>query len=199
MYYHGETPLMPKKICVYSSSSDAVKPVFFETAMSLGSLIAKGNHQLIYGGASVGLMGEIAKAAHSNNGYVIGVMPEGLANKGISFENCNEFIVTKDMRDRKATMEDISDAFIALPGGFGTLEELLEIMTGKQLSFHNKAIVLINTDGFYDKLLELFEQIYSLNFAKSVYKNLYYVAEDAEKAVSFIENYVPPKIEQKWY
>lgn len=190
---------MFKKICVYSSSSDAVKPVFFETATSLGSLIARGNHQLIYGGASVGLMGEIAKAAHSNNGYVVGVMPEGLADKGISFENCNEFIVTKDMRDRKATMEDISDAFIALPGGFGTLEELLEIMTGKQLSFHNKAIVLINTDGFYDKLLELFEQIYCLNFAKSVYKDLYYVADNAEAAVSFIENYTPPVIEQKWY
>ncbi|MGD9581683.1 MAG: TIGR00730 family Rossman fold protein [Vampirovibrionia bacterium] len=190
---------MTKTICIYCSSSDAVDTTYFETAIKLSEIMAKRNHKLVYGGASVGLMGTLAKTIHKNGGYTIGIMPEGLADKGISFENCDEFIVTKNMRDRKATMEDMSEAFIALPGGFGTLEELMEIITGKQLSFHTKAIVILNTNGFYDKLIELFEQIYSENFAKSVYKELYYVTDDPLKAIEYIENYVTPIIERKWY
>lgn len=190
---------MSKKVCVYSSSSDAIEKIYFDSARQLGKMLAENNHTLIYGGASVGLMGEVAKAIHDNGGKVIGIIPEGLNDKGITYNLADELVVTKDMRERKARMEVESDAFVVLPGGFGTLEEALEILTLKQLSFHNKAVVFINTNGYYDKLIDMFEQIYSNNFAKEEYKKMYHITSDVAEAVSYIENYTPPKLIPKWY
>ena len=190
---------MSKNICVYCSSSDAVRSVYFETARELGGLISKRQHTLVYGGASVGLMGEVAIYSHKGGAKVIGIMPEGLADKGISYEKADQFIVTKNMRERKEKMESLSDAFISLPGGFGTLEEILEILTLKQLQFHNKAVVIINTDGFYDDLINMFEYIYKEHFAKPDYRSLYFIAKDAKEAIDYIENYKPVQLASKWY
>lgn len=190
---------MGKNICVYCSSSDAVDEVYFETARSLGNLIALKGHNLVYGGATVGLMGALADSAYDNNARIIGIMPEALMSKGITFNKADEFIITKDLRDRKARMEAVSDAFIALPGGFGTLEEILEILTLKQLQIHNKPVILINTDNFYDSLFDLFEKIYDKHFAKSDYRSLYYITEDADSAISYIESYTPPQLTSKWF
>jgi uncharacterized protein (TIGR00730 family) len=182
---------MSKNICIYCSSSDVIDPVFFDAANELGSLMAKRGHTLIYGGGCIGLMGEVAKSVHQHKGKVVGVIPEGLRHKEICYEQADELIVTKNMRERKAIMELRSDAFITLPGGFGTLEELFEIITARQLGFINKPLVIINIEGFYDPLLNLFEHIYEHNFAKSSLKDSYCFVADVESALKFIEEYIP--------
>jgi uncharacterized protein (TIGR00730 family) len=188
---------MQKKICIYCSSSDAIDPVYFQAAKELAGLIAAGNHTLVYGGASIGLMGEIARTAHQFGGKVVGVIPEGIKNMGIAYEAADEFIITKDLRERKSVMESYSDAFIALPGGFGTLEEILEMITLKQLNFHNKPLVFLNINEFYNPLFELFEHIYKSRFAKNECKNLYFIANDPKSAIKYIEEYIPTAIPDK--
>jgi len=188
---------MQKKICIYCSSSDAVDLVYFQAAKELAALVAAGNHTLVYGGGNVGLMGEIAKTAQSFGGKVIGIIPEGIKNMGVAYEVADEFIVTKDLRERKSLMEIYSDAFIALPGGFGTLEEILEMITLKQLNFHNKPLVFLNINNFYNPLFEMFEYFYKSSFAKPGCKNLYYIASDPKSAIKYIEEYVPEEIPEK--
>lgn len=190
---------MYKTICVYSSSSFAVDQTYFNAAAALGRKIAEKGDSLLFGGGMVGLMGATAKAVHEYKGRVIGVIPEALNQKGIVYELCDELIVTPGMRERKAVMDERSDAFIALPGGYGTLEELLEIITLKQLKYHNKPIVLINIDGFYDKLLEQFDFIIKGRFAKPENTSLYHVACDIDNAIEYIDNYKPVEHEIKWF
>ena len=176
-----------KNICVYCSSSSVVKPVYFTAARELGILLAQNDYTLIYGGARVGLMGELAHAVHSQKGRIVGVIPEAIRKRDIVYEQADEIIYTKDLRDRKAVMDSRSDAFMCLPGGFGTLEEMLEIVTFKQLQLHNRPLVFINTGGFYDRLISFFEYMYEEDFAKYVYKNLYYIARNSEMAIPFIK------------
>jgi cytokinin riboside 5'-monophosphate phosphoribohydrolase len=187
-----------QKICVFCSSSDALGQIYYKESEDLAKLFIHEGFQLVYGGARVGMMGRLAKLLSGNGHKVIGVIPELIFNKNIA-EHSVELIVTEDMKSRKAKMAELSDAFIALPGGFGTLEELAEIITLKQLEYHHKPIVIINTNGFYDKLFEFFEGIYSQNFARSDYKALYYIAENAADAINHIKNYQPAQFESKWY
>ncbi len=186
-------------ICVYCSSSDAVAPVHFETAAALGGLMARRNHALVYGGASVGLMGAVARAVHAGGGSIISVMPEAVRNAGITFEEAGEIIYTGTLRERKAVMEERADAFIALPGGFGTLEEVLEIITLKQLKLNTRPVVFVNTNGFYDPLIDMFETMYEGKFAKSVYRGLYATADGPVGALDYIEKYRPVELESKWF
>jgi cytokinin riboside 5'-monophosphate phosphoribohydrolase len=189
---------MVKNICVFTSSSDALDKVFYEEAEKLAGIFVKEGYNLIYGGAKVGMMGRMAKLINGNGGKVIGVIPELIFNHNIGDESV-ELIVTEDMRTRKAKMSELSDAFIALPGGFGTLEELAEVITLKQLQYHQKPIVIINTDGFYNKLLEFFEDFFAKNFAKSDYRKLYFIANNSEEAADYIKTYQPPNIASKWF
>jgi uncharacterized protein (TIGR00730 family) len=189
---------MIKNICVFCSSSDALEQKFYLEAEKLAALFLKENYQLIYGGARVGMMGSMARSIIEGSGKVIGVIPELIYNKNIALMSA-ELIVTQDMKSRKAKMAELADAFIAMPGGFGTLEELSEVITLKQLEYHKKPIVIMNTGKFYDKLLEFFEVFYLNNFAKSDYKKLYHVANSADEAVDYIKNYQPAQIESKWY
>ncbi len=186
-----------KVICVYCSSSDALTPAFFEVAAELGAQIGRRGYTLIYGGGRWGLMGAVARAVHAHGGAVIGVIPERLLAQ--SYDIADELIVTGDLRERKALMEARTDAFIGLPGGFGTLEEVLEVLTLKQLGLHRKPIVLINTGGFYDPLLELFERMYRERFVKSAFRRLYHVAPDAESAFAYLDAYRPRDIPPKWF
>lgn len=176
-------------ICVFSSSSDDVDPVFFKAAEELGRLIAEKHYTLVYGGAKIGLMGAVAKAAHRHGGKVIGVIPKSMTAKEVLYELADEIILTKDMRDRKTIMEERSDIFIGLPGGFGTLEEILEMLTLKQLHYHAKPIVLLNTNGYYDGLIDFFEQIYTQKFAKERHRKNYHIAPDHQSVFSYIESY----------
>jgi uncharacterized protein (TIGR00730 family) len=186
-------------ICVFSSSSNAIDNVYFQEAEQLGKLIAKGNHTLINGGANVGLMEAVTISASQSGAKTIGVIPERLIGRSLASENSHEVIVTSDMQDRKARMRDISDAFIALPGGFGTLEEILEVITLRQLSYHTKPIVFINTNGFFNYLFKQFEVSYHEMFAKEIYRELYFVAKTSDEAMKFIANYNPVELDSKWF
>lgn len=178
-----------KTICVYSASSDAISQAYVDVAADLGRRIARHGYTLIYGGGARGLMGAVARAIHEEHGTVVGVIPEFMVDWGVAYENSDELIVTRDMRERKATMEDMADAFIALPGGFGTLEEMLEIITLKQLGRHKKPIVFLNDRGFYDCLRDTFEHMYAEHFAKVEYRSLYHFASDVDDAMRYIEAY----------
>ncbi|MHB9038552.1 MAG: LOG family protein [Armatimonadota bacterium] len=188
-----------KSICVYCASSDAISPDFFTVATELGVAIAREGYALIYGGGEIGLMGAIARSMHQHGGHVVGVIPEFLRKPGICYENCDELIVTSDMRERKGVMESRADGFIALPGGFGTLEEMLEIITLKQLRVLNKPVVFLNTSGFYDGLNTMFEHIFEHQFAKSHNRELYHFASHVADAMSHIESYEPLALGSKWY
>jgi len=190
---------MIKKICVYSSSSDAVAAEFFTEAGRLGALLGQRGYTLVFGAGRIGLMGRLAKSVHEYGGQVIGVIPKYLNQFGITYEHCDRLIVSADMRERKAAMEKEADAFIAIPGGFGTLEEILEVITLKQLQLHCKPIVFINTLNFYDHLLRQFQHLFAESFSKNIHKKLYTVVTDAVQALDFIENYQPPVLEQKWF
>lgn len=186
-------------ICVFSSSSNAINDVYFQEAENLGKLIAKGNHTLINGGANVGLMEAVTIAASKAGAKTIGIIPEKLIGRSLVSENSHEVVITIDMQDRKSRMRDISDAFIALPGGFGTLEEILEVITLRQLSYHHKPIVFINTNNFFNYLFKQFEVSYHEMFAKEIYRELYFVAKNAAEAMQFIADYSPVELDSKWF
>jgi len=189
---------MNKVICVYSSSSLAIDPVYFDAASALGREIAAKGDLFLFGGGLTGLMGACARSVHQHHGHVIGIIPEALNIKGIVYDRCDELVVTKCMRERKAIMDERSDAFIALPGGYGTLEEILEIITLKQLRYHNKPIVILNINHFYDKLLEHFGTVIRQQFAKTECSELYFVTGDISSALDYIESYKPPVFEKRW-
>jgi uncharacterized protein (TIGR00730 family) len=189
---------MDKVICVYSSSSNLVDGLYFDIAKKLGAAIAKQGDCFLYGGGMLGLMGASAKAAHAAGGKVIGVIPQRLNVAGVVYEYCDELVEACDLRERKALMDERSDAFIALPGGFGTLEELMEIITLKQLKYHNKPIVILNTGGFYNKLIELFDVFIKEKFVDEVYKSLFFVTEDVCEVMRYIDGYVPRRYSDKW-
>ncbi|OGR88605.1 MAG: Rossman fold protein, TIGR00730 family [Elusimicrobia bacterium RIFCSPLOWO2_01_FULL_60_11] len=176
-----------KSVCVFCSSSDGVDKAYYEAAAELGREISKRGLTLVYGGSDIGLMGELARTVHKGGGKVVGIIPKVLHGKVRPFNNYHELVVTDDLRHRKTLMETRSDAFIILPGGFGTLEELLEIVTLKQLGHHTKPIVIINTKSYYAPLLDMFEEMFKKEFARSRYRDLYHVCADAAGAFKYLE------------
>ncbi|WP_299577614.1 TIGR00730 family Rossman fold protein [uncultured Sunxiuqinia sp.] len=187
------------KVCVFSSSSNAIDPVYIHEAVKLSHLIGQKKMTLVNGGANVGLMETVLKEVVTSGGKTIGILPEKLNGHKLASEYAQELIISKDMMERKSLMRELSDAFIALPGGFGTLEEILEVITLKQLDYHKKAIVFVNTNGFYDHLFQQFERSFNENFAKASYRDLYFVAKDSEEAINYLLNYAPPAPVNKWY
>ena len=190
---------MSLSICVYCSSSSAVDGAYRDAARELGRLIAARGHSLVYGGANVGLMGDLARAVKDGGGRVLGVIPRRLVEFDLSFAEADHLLVTETMGERKALMIEHADAYVALPGGFGTLEELLEVMTLKQLEYLRGAIVLLNTVRFYDPLLAHFERLYQERFARPEYRTLYHVAADATDALDHIEGYAEGVLPRKWF
>ena len=186
-------------ICVFCSSSNAINEKYFEAAQNLGEIIGKGGHSLINGGANVGLMETATIAASKAGAKTVGIIPEKMIGRSLASNNSHEVIITTDMMKRKAKMRDMSDAFIALPGGFGTLEEILEVITLRQLSYHHKPIVFVNTNNFFDHLFKQFELSYVELFAKDVYRKLYFIAETPEEAMKYIENYEEVELDSKWF
>lgn len=140
-------------ICIYGAASDNIDPAYLTAAFALGEQLAHRGHTLIFGGGAQGIMGATARGAHSAGGKIIGIAPSFFHMQGVLFEQCSSLILTQTMRERKQRMEDQADAFVALPGGIGTLEEFLEILTLKQLRQHNKPIALLNLLGYFDPLI----------------------------------------------
>ena len=190
---------MDKIICVYGSSSSSIDKKYFEAAAGLGRAMALKGDTLLFGGGMTGLMGATAKGIHESSGKVIGVIPKALNVKGIVYEYCDELIVTEGLRERKAVMDRRSDAFIALPGGYGTLEEVLEIITLKQLKYHNKPVVILNVDGFYDQLIKMFASIIDERFAKPECREFYFVTPQITEALDYIDSYTPHTFGDKWF
>jgi cytokinin riboside 5'-monophosphate phosphoribohydrolase len=188
-----------KGICVFCASSDAVEACYFDAAAELGAEIARRNYSLVYGGTSVGLMRAVAHAVHGQGGHVIGVIPEAIRDRGIAYEAADELIVTRTMGERKAMMHERSQAFVVLPGGFGTLEEFFEVLTLRQLKYHEKPIVLLNVNSFFDPLLELFEHLYAGHFARAEHHTLYHVASTPAGALEYLESYRPVVQADKWF
>lgn len=187
------------KICVFCSSSNAVSDIYFEAAEILGCLIGKHQHSLVYGGANVGLMEHTARSVSNSGGKIIGIIPQKIHDNNLSSSLSNEHIITPSMDERKKLMGEKSDAFIALPGGFGTLEEILEVITLKQLEYHQKPIVFINTNGFFNNLFLQFEKSFTEGFAKVNYKKLYKIVNSPEEAIKYIENYQYKDLGNKWF
>jgi len=155
-----------KRICVYCGSGPGTNPAFVDAAQSLGAIMAKNGIGLVYGGGSVGLMGAVARSVHANGGHVTGVIPEFLMNKERALHGIHDLIVTEDMHERKRIMFEKADAFVALPGGIGTLEELVEQLTWAQLGRHKKPVVLGNIEGFWDPLHALLDHMKALEFIR---------------------------------
>ncbi len=188
-----------KKLCVYCSSSTAVEDKYFSNIEMLAQYMIKYNYDLLYGGANIGLMGAVAKKVKQMGGKVYSVIPKAINSKGISYEEADQIIITDNMQQRKQKFAELADAFIVMPGGFGTLDELAEIITLKQLSYHNKAIVINNYDNFYDNLLKQFDVYYDNKFTKKTYKNLYMVSTDYLEIFDYLENYSPKALDNKWF
>jgi uncharacterized protein (TIGR00730 family) len=186
-------------ICVFSSSSNAIAQVYVDEAIQLARLIGRSNYCLINGGSNVGLMDVITREAGKSGARTIGVIPEKLRDYNLASTDAHEIIVSGDMMERKAKMRELADSFIALAGGFGTLEEILEVITLKQLGYHQKAIVFINTNGFYDDLFRQFEKSYEERFAKENYRNLYFIAKNVSEAINYLLGYRPEETVDKWF
>ncbi len=174
-------------ICVYCSSSDAIDRRYFTVAQELGAALGARGDTLIYGGGSVGLMGEVARACHAHGGKVVGVIPETLKTAEIAYHNADELIVTQTMSERKTLMFTRGDAFVILPGGFGTLEELAEVIVLRVLKYQDRPIIILNCHGFYDPLVALFEHFIEQNFAKPKHRELYQIVTTVEEAIAALD------------
>lgn len=157
-------------VCVYCGSSPGFDPVYREAATALGTGLAAAGHTLVYGGGHVGLMGAVADAVLAAGGEVIGVIPEALRALELAHTGVTELVVTGSMHERKALMVERSDAFVALPGGYGTFDELFETLTWLQLGIHAKPIVLLDVDGFFEPLLALADRAVAAGFLKPVHR-----------------------------
>ncbi len=187
-----------KAVCVFCASSRSVGQVYIEAAMELGRLMGRDRIDLVYGGASIGLMGAVARGVHQEGGRVIGVLPEFFKVKDIEYLEADELIVVQEMRERKAVMDQRSDGFIVLPGGVGTLEEALEILSMIQLRLTQKPLVFLNTENFYNGLIDHIKKMVDLKFAKEETLKMFAVVNSPQEALDYVQNFSPPELRQKW-
>ena len=173
-------------VCVYSASSTKIDEVYFNAARQLGQLLAKRRIRLINGAGSLGLMRSLADAVLENGGEVTGVIPKFMVEQGWHHTGLSKLVEVESMHERKQLMADLSDAVIALPGGCGTLEELLEIITWKQLGLYLNPIVILNTNGFFDPLMEMLENAIEGNFMRKQHGDIWHVAHTPEEAVELV-------------
>jgi len=186
-----------KSIVVFCGSGDGYDPIYRDTAYELGAVMGERKIQVIYGGAKVGLMGALADGALENNGTVTGVIPHFLKTKEVAHEGITEMILTETMHERKMKMHELSDAIIAMPGGWGTMEELFEMMTWAQLGLHRKPIGILNTNRFYEPFMALMDIMTEEGFLKELYRDMLIVSEDIFELLEKMENYQVPEI-PKW-
>lgn len=189
---------MISSVTVFCGSSDAVDAKYFAAAVELGEKLATRGWRLVYGGGGVGLMGALARAVLDHGGHVTGVIPRALLDLGVGERKVSELVVTDGLRDRKAIMDERGDAFAALPGGIGTLEEVLEALTLKQLGYHRKAVAVLDLEGFFDPLWTQFQQGVDSGFIKPEFLDLWYPAHDVDALLRYLESYVPHAYGPKW-
>lgn len=178
-------------ICIFGASGSSLEPVYYEQAEMLGALMAKHGHTLVFGGGREGLMGAAARGVHAEGGKIIGIAPKFFDEPGILYDECNEMIFTDTMRERKQLMEEKSEATIVLPGGIGTYEEFFEMLTLKQLGRTDRAIVIVNTNGYYGPMRKLLEATAANRFMSESCLELYKLVDTPEQALDCINNYIP--------
>lgn len=186
-------------VCVFGSSSDAIDPIFLEESYKLGGALADAGYGLVFGAGRMGVMGASARGMHSKGGKVIGVLPKFMDKEGIPYTKSDEMILTDTMRERKCKMEELSNAFVTAAGGVGTYEEFFEILTLKQLRQHSKAMVILNTKGYYDEMLDLLKHTVEERFAKDTTLELYRVTSTVEETVDYLKNYTYEDPGEKWF
>lgn len=187
-----------KSVCVYCGSSDLVQPKFLEAATEMGRAIAGRGLQLVFGGGSTGLMGAVANAALDSGGEVFGVIPQHFNKPELAHNGLTRLELVEDMHQRKARMIALSDAFIALPGGFGTLEELFEALTWAQIGLHKKAIGLLNVYGYFDALLDFLQHANREGFTFHEHQGLYRQANAPETLLDALASFEPPSGLERW-
>ena len=185
------------KVCIFGASSRDLAQIYYDEAYALGAELARRGHEIVFGAGSSGLMGAAARGAKSAGGRLVGVAPRFFDEPGVLFEGCDEMIFTETMSERKKTMEDLSEAFITLPGGIGTFEEFFEALTLKQLGRHAKAMAILNTNGYYTELEAMMERAVREEFLTPDGRALYEIFTDIPSLVSYVENY-RGVIEQVW-
>lgn len=186
-----------KRITVFCGSSFGTDEIYAAQATLLGQALAQQNIELVYGGANVGLMGAVADGILNAGGKAIGVLPIFLRSKEIAHLGLTELILVESMHERKTKMNDLCDGVIALPGGFGTLEELFEMLTWAQLGLHKKPIAILNINGFYDALIELTKVMVEKGLLKDVNQQMLLVSDNIDDLLDQMKNYIPPTV-GKW-
>lgn len=186
-----------KSLCVFCGSSSGSDPAFIQSARQVGRLLAENQISLIYGGAKVGLMGAVADAVLENNGTVIGVLPKFLQGKEIAHANLTQLILCETMHERKTKMFELSEGFMALPGGFGTLEEVIEILTWQQLGLHKHPVGFLNVNGFYNHLRLFFDEMERGSLLKSENKKMALFGDDPTALLNEMKAYRAPAV-TKW-
>ncbi|KDR38755.1 TIGR00730 family Rossman fold protein [Caballeronia glathei] len=186
-----------KAVCVYCGSAPGARPVYAEAAKAFGRALVEADMSLVYGGGRVGLMGLIADEVLANGGRAVGVIPELLLKKEVGHTDLTELHVVPDMHERKKKMADLSDAFVAMPGGVGTFEELFEVYTWAQLGYHQKPVALLDVDGYYDPLLSMLQHTVEEGFMRRAYLDMLQVAADPAAMIDKLKRYIPP-LHDKW-
>jgi uncharacterized protein (TIGR00730 family) len=189
--------LMMRTICVYCGSSPGERPEFLAAARHVGELIGRGGHRLVYGGGNVGLMGAVADAAMLHGAKAIGVIPQRLVDKEVAHDELSELITVDSMHERKHTMAELADCFLALPGGVGTLEEIIEVLVWTQLGIHQKPCGLLNVTGYYDRFIAFLDHMRAMGFLKDYHHAQLLVGDDPEQ---LIDRLLTTKVEylDKW-
>ncbi|NIR52041.1 TIGR00730 family Rossman fold protein [candidate division KSB1 bacterium] len=185
-------------ITVYCSSSNHVDGVYLDAAYEMGELIAKNGYTLVFGGGRVGLMGAVSRGARKHNGQVVGIILRKFMDVGVADAKVREMLAVEDMRSRKQGLEEAGGAYIALPGGFGTFEEITEMISFKQLGFHTKPIVILNVNKYFDHLLNQFELGFQEKFIETRFREVYEVVDSPAEAMQFLETYQPPELDLKY-
>ncbi|XP_043691583.1 cytokinin riboside 5'-monophosphate phosphoribohydrolase LOG8-like [Telopea speciosissima] len=180
-----------KTVCVFCGSKSGNKKIFSDAALDLGRELVERKMDLVYGGGSVGLMGLVSQTVFNGGCHVLGIIPTALVPLEISGHAVGEVLVVSDMHERKAEMARRADAFIAIPGGYGTMEELLEMITWSQLGIHNKPVGLLNVDGYYDCLLGLFDKGVEEGFIKSSARDIVISAKNSQELIEKMQEYTP--------
>jgi uncharacterized protein (TIGR00730 family) len=183
-------------VCVFCGSNTGHRPAYRDAAESLGLLLAGRGIRLVYGGGNVGLMGALARSVMAGGGEVIGIIPQALLAREKGYRGSTRLEVVTTMHERKARMAELADGFIALPGGFGTLEEFCEILTWSQLGIHGKPVALLNVARFFDPLLDLFDHAVKEGLLRPEHRQLVLVADEAQALLASMEHYRPAKVQQ---
>lgn len=186
-----------KRVCVFCGSSPGINPVYMETARQVGRLLAERGMGLVYGGGSVGLMGAVADGALEAGGEVIGIIPEAMAGTEVAHYGLYDLRIVASMHERKAQMAELSDGFMALPGGIGTFEEFFEVLTWAQLRLHRKPCALLNVAGYYDPVLTLLDHAVAERFLRPQHRQTVLTDTDPSRLLDAMAAYEPPQVD-KW-